>query len=70
MSWWTLASLSRSALLTRRGDDSVKMYNHRTEATRFDCIDLDPYGSAVPFLDAAIGAVADGGAPVTPRYRP
>ena len=37
------------------------MYNHRTEATRFDCIDLDPYGSAVPFLDAAIGAVADGG---------
>lgn len=40
---------------------SVKMYNHRTEATRFDCIDLDPYGSAVPFLDAAIGAVADGG---------
>ena len=37
------------------------MYNHRSEATRFDCLDLDPYGSAVPFLDAAIGAVADGG---------
>lgn len=37
------------------------MYNHRTPETRFDCVDLDPYGSAVPFLDAAIGAVADGG---------
>ncbi|KAK4053978.1 RNA methyltransferase tRNA(m5U54)methyltransferase [Microbotryomycetes sp. JL221] len=43
------------------GDACVKMYNHRTEETRFDCIDLDPYGSAVPFLDAAVGAVADGG---------
>lgn len=40
---------------------SVVMYNHRTESTRFDCVDLDPYGTAVPFLDAAIGAVADGG---------
>ncbi|KAM0787302.1 hypothetical protein ACM66B_007078 [Microbotryomycetes sp. NB124-2] len=43
------------------GDACVKMYNHRAEELRFDCIDLDPYGSAVPFLDAAIGAVADGG---------
>lgn len=37
------------------------MYSHRTPEKRFDCIDLDPYGSAVPFLDAAIGAVTDGG---------
>lgn len=37
------------------------MYNHRAEKLRFDVVDLDPYGSAVPFLDAAIGAVADGG---------
>ncbi|KAM0751875.1 N2,N2-dimethylguanosine tRNA methyltransferase [Meredithblackwellia eburnea MCA 4105] len=43
------------------GDAVVYMYNHRSESSRFDCIDLDPYGSAVPFLDAAIGAVADGG---------
>lgn len=34
---------------------------HRAPTARFDCIDLDPYGSAVPFLDAAIGAVNDGG---------
>lgn len=38
------------------------MYNHRSRGAQFDVIDLDPYGSAVPFLDAAIGAVNDGGA--------
>ena len=27
----------------------------------FDVIDLDPYGTASPFLDAAVQAVADGG---------
>ena len=27
----------------------------------FDIIDLDPYGSVVPFLDAAVGSVRDGG---------
>lgn len=37
------------------------MYSHRNDSKRFDCVDLDPYGTAVPFLDAAIGAVADGG---------
>lgn len=38
------------------------MYQHRAEEARFDCVDLDPYGSAVPFLDAAMNAIADGGA--------
>jgi tRNA (guanine26-N2/guanine27-N2)-dimethyltransferase len=28
---------------------------------KFDVIDLDPYGSAVPFLDAAINSISDGG---------
>merc|ERR1719203_2379846 len=27
----------------------------------YDVIDLDPYGTASPFLDAAVQAVADGG---------
>lgn len=40
---------------------SVFMYQHRSEDARFDCVDLDPYGSAVPFLDAAMNAIADGG---------
>lgn len=37
------------------------MYQHRGEDARFDCVDLDPYGSATPFLDAAVGVIADGG---------
>ena len=28
---------------------------------RYDVIDLDPYGTAVPFLDSAVQAIADGG---------
>ncbi|KAJ8291482.1 tRNA (guanine(26)-N(2))-dimethyltransferase [Rhodotorula toruloides] len=43
------------------GDACVYMYQHRDEDKRFDCVDLDPYGSAVPFLDAAVNATADGG---------
>ena len=27
----------------------------------FDVVDLDPYGSPVPFLDAALQSVRDGG---------
>jgi tRNA (guanine26-N2/guanine27-N2)-dimethyltransferase len=27
----------------------------------FDIVDLDPYGSVVPFLDSAVGAVREGG---------
>lgn len=35
------------------------MYSHR--ADKVDMVDLDPYGTAAPFLDSAIQAVADGG---------
>jgi tRNA (guanine26-N2/guanine27-N2)-dimethyltransferase len=37
------------------------MYKHRSEVDRFDVVDLDPYGTAVPFLDAAVQSVSDGG---------
>lgn len=37
------------------------MYNHRTEKTRVDVVDLDPYGTAAPFIDAAVQAVDTGG---------
>lgn len=37
------------------------MYEHRAPAKRVDVVDLDPYGTAAPFVDAAIQAVADGG---------
>ena len=37
------------------------MYQNRTVSKRFDVIDLDPYGTAAPFLDSAVQAVKDGG---------
>lgn len=33
----------------------------KREKRLFDVIDLDPYGTAVPFLESAIQAMADGG---------
>ncbi|PGH22994.1 N2,N2-dimethylguanosine tRNA methyltransferase [Polytolypa hystricis UAMH7299] len=32
-----------------------------TALGKFDVIDLDPYGTAAPFMDAAVQAIADGG---------
>lgn len=44
------------------GDASLVMYQNREPATaRFDVVDLDPYGTAAPFLDAAVQSVQDGG---------
>ena len=40
---------------------SSLMHQHREPRTRVDVVDIDPYGTAAPFLDAAIGCVADGG---------
>lgn len=37
------------------------MYQHRISKSRFNCIDLDPYGSPSPFIDAAVQSVSDGG---------
>jgi tRNA (guanine26-N2/guanine27-N2)-dimethyltransferase len=33
----------------------------RPRSAKYEVIDLDPYGTAVPFLDAAVQAVTDGG---------
>ncbi|KAL8688700.1 MAG: hypothetical protein Q9218_005458 [Villophora microphyllina] len=44
------------------GDAKVLMYRTASSANElFHVIDLDPYGTAVPFLDAALQAMADGG---------
>ena len=43
------------------GDASMVMYSHRRWADRFHVIDLDPYGSPAPFLDAAVQSTAEGG---------
>lgn len=44
-----------------QGDAIALMYEHRDVSKRFDLVDLDPYGTASPFLDAAVQSVADGG---------
>lgn len=36
---------------------SVVMCQHKDPATQFDVVDLDPYGTASPFLDGAVQAV-------------
>ena len=43
------------------GDASLVMYQNREPGSRFDVVDLDPYGTAAPFLDGAVQAVQDGG---------
>jgi len=42
-------------------DASMAMYGRRRPKERLTVIDLDPYGSPTPFLDAAVQSVADGG---------
>ncbi|KAF8197457.1 N2,N2-dimethylguanosine tRNA methyltransferase [Pholiota molesta] len=43
------------------GDACSLMYSHREEKKRVDVVDLDPYGTAAPFIDAAVQCVSDGG---------
>jgi tRNA (guanine26-N2/guanine27-N2)-dimethyltransferase len=42
-------------------DAALLMYQNKEASRAYDVIDLDPYGSASPFLDAAVQAVVDGG---------
>ncbi|XP_047676349.1 tRNA (guanine(26)-N(2))-dimethyltransferase isoform X2 [Tachysurus fulvidraco] len=46
---------------TQNRDASMLMYEARGKNARYDVIDLDPYGSPAPFLDAAVQAVSEGG---------
>ncbi|KAK2710527.1 tRNA (guanine(26)-N(2))-dimethyltransferase-like isoform X3 [Artemia franciscana] len=46
---------------TSENDATALMYQRRRRADRFNAIDLDPYGSPTPFLDAAIQSISDGG---------
>lgn len=42
-------------------DASALMYRSRGKGDRYAVVDLDPYGSAAPFLDAAVQSVEEGG---------
>ncbi|KAJ3178922.1 RNA methyltransferase tRNA(m5U54)methyltransferase [Geranomyces variabilis] len=46
-------------VVANKGDAAAVMY--QAVRSRFDVIDLDPYGSVSPFTDAAVQAVSDGG---------
>lgn len=41
-------------------DANLVLINSKKDI-QFDIVDLDPYGSVVPFLDAAVDSVKDGG---------
>ncbi|EGF98457.1 uncharacterized protein MELLADRAFT_113527 [Melampsora larici-populina 98AG31] len=43
------------------GDACDVMYSHRQPSKQFDLVDLDPYGTAAPFMDAAVQCITDGG---------
>ncbi|KAG8917790.1 RNA methyltransferase tRNA(m5U54)methyltransferase [Tulasnella sp. 417] len=43
------------------GDACDLMYSHRPERLRVDVVDLDPYGTAAPFIDAAVQSIKDDG---------
>ncbi|XP_064293293.1 tRNA (guanine(26)-N(2))-dimethyltransferase isoform X1 [Phalacrocorax carbo] len=45
----------------RMADARMLMYQCKADREPFDVIDLDPYGSPAPFLDAAVQAVSEGG---------
>jgi tRNA G26 N,N-dimethylase Trm1 len=65
------AGMGKSApgprIYATQADAASLLYAHREGAPGgsggggFDVVDLDPYGSASPFLDAAVQAVSDGG---------
>jgi tRNA (guanine26-N2/guanine27-N2)-dimethyltransferase len=42
-------------------DAADLMHTMRMSGRAFDVVDLDPYGSAMPFLDPAIQCLKDGG---------
>ena len=50
-----------SRCLPNQGDANMVMHQYKAEGKPFDIVDLDPYGTAAPFLDAALQGVKDGG---------
>jgi tRNA (guanine26-N2/guanine27-N2)-dimethyltransferase len=61
-----------SLLITEMGRLTIRsalMYSHRDPQARVDVVDLDPYGTAAPFIDGAVQSVRDGGGSLSRRYR-
>lgn len=51
----------QSRIQTTVGDAIFVMHDLKRQGIALDIIDLDPYGSAAPFLDAAVQTVSNGG---------
>ncbi|KXN86864.1 tRNA (guanine(26)-N(2))-dimethyltransferase [Leucoagaricus sp. SymC.cos] len=56
-----LPKVNPGKVRVNEGDACALMYNHREEKKRVDVVDLDPYGTAAPFVDAAVQCVTEGG---------
>ncbi|KAI9305590.1 N2,N2-dimethylguanosine tRNA methyltransferase [Cunninghamella echinulata] len=54
-------NLSEDLLKPNQGDAMRVMYNTIGTDEKYDVVDLDPYGSAAPFVDGAVQAVSEGG---------
>ena len=60
----TGTSTKAATAILHTGDAVTLMYSNRASAAgmeAFDVVDLDPYGTAAPFLDSAVQAVSHGG---------
>ena len=53
--------LDPSLVTAVHGDAALCCMLNRAVPDRFDLVDLDPFGSAAPFLDSAVQSVSDGG---------
>eukprot|EP01032_Pedospumella_encystans_P018788 gene18788-21381_t len=55
-------NINMERVVIHNKDANDLMHEYKSKNDHFDVIDLDPYGSSAPFLDAAVQAVAgDGG---------
>ncbi|KAH9079545.1 N2 N2-dimethylguanosine tRNA methyltransferase [Lactarius deliciosus] len=55
------AEQNQAKVRVNEGDARALMYSHSPERSRVDVVDLDPYGTAAPFIDAAVQCITDGG---------
>ncbi|CAO3595153.1 unnamed protein product [Absidia cylindrospora] len=53
--------LDEGLVRPNKGDAMRVMYDTVGTHQKYDVVDLDPYGSAAPFIDGAVQAVSDGG---------
>ncbi|OAA68880.1 N2,N2-dimethylguanosine tRNA methyltransferase [Cordyceps fumosorosea ARSEF 2679] len=56
-----LAVMYRTIADSLANGEANKPWNKTSKTSKFDVIDLDPYGTAAPFFDAAVQAVRDDG---------